>query len=182
MDELQVELIDGRFDVNEMLGRFSKKTLQDYKNTEIYESLIQNDPSAIMNGLCKKEYFNSLLYWANPKIAFLIENKMPWRHLKEPSMKEGGCLYLIKIAEHLYKYGRTKNIRKRLLQYPKGSTLIRHDYVDDMVQAEKILLNTVKESNGTLFHGNEYFYFENDNEPIEIYRRGLYRISKGVVT
>ena len=120
MEELQVELIDGRFDVNEMLGRFSKKTLQDYKNTEIYESLIQfskktlqdyknteiyesliqNDPSAIMNGLCKKEYFNSLLYWANPKIAFLIENKMPWRHLKEPSMKEGGCLYLIKISEH----------------------------------------------------------------------------------
>ena len=73
MDEIQIELIDGRFNVNEMLSRVSNKTLQDYKNTDIYQSLIENDNSAIMNGMCKAEYFNSLLYWACPKIAFLIE-------------------------------------------------------------------------------------------------------------
>ena len=83
MEEIQIELIDGRFNVNEMLSRVSNKTLQDYKNnktlqdyknTDIYQSLIENDNSAIMNGMCKAEYFNSLLYWACPKIAFLIEN------------------------------------------------------------------------------------------------------------
>ena len=175
MDEIQIELIDGRFNVNEMLSRVSNKTLQDYKNTDIYQSLIENDNSAIMNGMCKAEYFNSLLYWACPKIAFLIENHKPWRHIKDIVMKEGGSLYLIRISEHLYKYGRTKNIKKRLQQYTKGSTLLCNEYIDDVISGEKILLNTVKEY-ADIFHGNEYFYLDNDKIAIDIYKKGMNRI------
>ena len=175
MDELQIELIDGRFSVNDMLSQISNKTLKDFKKTDIYTSLIENDHDAIMNEMCKKEYFNCILYWACPKIAFLIENHKPWRHLKDVVLKEGGCLYLIKISDHLYKYGRTKNIKKRLLQYPHGSTLMKLVYVDDMVKSEKVLLDTVKEQ-ANVFHGNEYFYLENDQKAIELYNKGITKI------
>ena len=68
-------------------------------------------------------------------------------------------------------------MRKRLSGYPRGSVLLRNDYVNDMINAEKILLNAAKESNGRLFQGNEYYYYENNEEPTEVYNLALKRIT-----
>ena len=170
----------GRFYVDDMLSLVSDKTLQDFRRTDIYSAIMDSDHDAIMDGTCKNEYFNSLLYWACPKIAFLIENGKPWQQKKQEALKGAnmGIIYLIKIGEHLYKYGRTKNMRKRILGYPHGSTLLRNDYVQDMYRAEKILLDTVKESDGRLFHGNEYFYLDNDDVAIKCYKKALEKIAK----
>ena len=178
MDYLGISIENGRFNVDDMLKLVSNKTLRDFRYTEIFKAIIESDNDAIMDGYSKIEYFNSLLYWAAPKVAFLIENHKPWKEKKEESLKSGGSIYLIRIGERLYKYGRTKNMRKRILQYPQGSTLLRNDFVNDMIKAEKVLLNTVKESNGRLFHGNEYFTLEDDNEATKIYDLAIERINK----
>ena len=179
MQYLQITLVNDRFNIDDMLSIVSNKTYKDFKQTDIYKAIIDSDNDAIMEGMCKKEYFNSILYWSCPKIAFLIENGKPWKHAKEECIKnEGkGLIYLVKIGENLYKYGRTKNMRKRLSGYPRGSVLLRNDYVNDMINAEKILLNAAKESNGRLFQGNEYYYYENNEEPTEVHNLALKRIT-----
>ena len=48
--------------------------------------------------------------------------------------------------------------------------------MNNQVESEKILLNTVKEYNGKLFHGNEYFHFGKDSEPIEIFEKAMKKI------
>ena len=178
MEYLGVVLKNGRFNVDEMLEKISEKKLSDFKLSEIYDAIIENDNDAIMNGMCKKEYFNSLLYWAAPKIAFLIENNRPYQKFREKiiSSEKQGVIYLIKISNNLYKFGRTKNLRKRFLQYPRGSQILKFEYVNNQIESEKILLNTVKEYNGKLYHGNEYFYFDRDSEPIEIFEKSMKKI------
>ena len=69
-------------------------------------------------------------------------------------------------------------MRKRLSGYPRGSVLLRNDYVNDMINAEKVLLNAAKESNGRLFQGNEYYYYENNEEPTQVYNLAIDRINK----
>lgn len=43
--------------------------------------------------------------------------------------------------EHIYKIGRTENIAKRVMQYPKGSRLVCAVYCDDEKKMETILKN-----------------------------------------
>ena len=178
MQYLGLTIKNDRFYVDELLEKVSEKRLSDFKLTDIYDAIIDNDHDAIMNGYCKKEYFNSLLYWSAPKIAFLIENGRPYEQYKYKVIEseKKGIIYLIKIGEGLYKFGRTKDIKRRFLEYPRGSQIIRWEYVDNQVEAEKILLATVKESNGKLYQGNEYFYFKNAKEPEEIFEKALKRL------
>ena len=116
MQYLGLTIKNDRFYVDELLEKVSEKRLSDFKLTDIYDAIIDNDHDAIMNGYCKKEYFNSLLYWSAPKIAFLIENGKPYEQYKYKVIEseKKGIIYLIKIGEGLYKFGRTKDIKRRL--------------------------------------------------------------------
>ena len=87
MKHLNITSEKGRFCVDDMLSLVSDKTLQDFRRTDIYSAIMDSDHNAIMDGTCKNEYFNSLLYWACPKIAFLIENGKPWQQKKQEALK-----------------------------------------------------------------------------------------------
>ena len=56
--------------------------------------------------------------------------------------------------------------------------IIKYENVDDMFQSEKILLNCANESNGRLFTGNEFYYFDNEDEPLEVFNKALSRIDQ----
>ena len=45
-----------------------------------------------------------------------------------------------------------------------------------MYTAEKVLLNCANESNGRLYNGNEFYYFEDQNEPLKVFDLALERI------
>ena len=172
---------DNYFSISELLKTIeSKKTRLDFKKTDIYENLLEIDTQAIIGDKCKKKYYRTVLYWAEPTFAVFIENNEDWKEAKNRADKRKlkGIIYLIKIGEHLYKFGRTENMRKRYNQYPRGSQIIKYENVEDMFQSEKILLNCANESNGRLFTGNEFYYFDNEDEPLEVFNKALSRIDQ----
>ena len=119
-----------------------------------------------------------MLYWAEPTFAVFIENNEDWKEAKRKAEKRKlrGIIYLVKIGEHLFKFGRTENMRKRINQYPRGSQIIKYENVEDMFHSEKVLLNCANESNERLYTGNEFYYFEDQEEPLKVFDKALERI------
>lgn len=160
----------------------SDKTIKDFKKTTIYQDLMEIDNESIIGDWVKNKYYRTILYWAEPSYAVFIENKEDWKAQKEKSKARElkGIIYLVKISDNLFKFGRTTNMRKRLNQYPRGSEVIKFENVDDMYSSEKILLNCANESDGKQFHGNEYYYYTNPEEPIKVFDLALERIEKTI--
>ena len=172
---------DTYFSISDLLKTIeSKKTIRDFKKTDIYENLLEIDTQSIIGDRCKNKYYRTVLYWAEPTFAVFIENNEDWKEAKNKADKKKlrGIIYLIKIGDNLYKFGRTENMRKRYNQYPRGSEIIKYENVEDMFSAEKILLNCASESNARLFHGNEFYYFDDENEPLEVFNKALSRIDQ----
>lgn len=86
----------------------------------------------------------------------------------------GGHIYVIyvrefiRMKENIVKIGRTHDIFKRFLAYPKGSTLLYTMYVNDTVKTETAIIKRLKETFiCRTDYGNEYF--EGDiNEMIKV--------------
>ena len=169
----------GRINIEETLGIYSSKTWKDFRQSGLYRNIVDTDPDAIVGKFIKDEYKRAIIYWAAPEYAFAIDLGKDWQSLREKqeAKNKEGYIYLINIGAHLYKYGRTGNVKQRLAQYPKGSTLCKSEFVKDMYEAEKILLNCANESNGKLFHGNEYYYHTDPNEPYDVWDKALSRIN-----
>ena len=167
-----------RFDMKKLIESVSDKTVRQFKKSSVYRTIETYDTSAFLKNDCKIKYYNSVLYWAAPEYGAFIEAGDDWQSMKDHSLKlkKEGCIYLIKLSETLFKFGRTSNMRKRFNEYPRGAELIKYDYVSDMIEAEKILLNCAEESNGKHDIGNEYYKFDNPNEPLEVYNKALSRI------
>lgn len=159
----------------------SKKKLSDFKKTEIYENLLEIDKESILGDWCRLKYQRTVLYWAEPTFAVFIENHEDWKEARKKAeeRKLKGYIYLVKISDNLYKFGRTENMRRRYNQYPRGSEIVKYENVDDMYHCEKILLNCASESNGTLYIGNEFYFFNNPDEPLRVFNLALERIEKG---
>ena len=159
----------------------SKKKLLDFKKTEIFQNLLEIDKESILGDWCKLKYLRTVLYWAEPTFAVFIENHEDWKEArkKAEARKLKGIIYLVKISDNLFKFGRTENMRKRINQYPRGSEIVKYENVDDMYRSEKILLNCASESNGTLYNGNEFYFFDNPDEPLRVFNLALERIEKG---
>jgi hypothetical protein len=72
-----------------------------------------------------------------------------------------GYIYIIKVRESIrleeqvYKVGRTKNVIKRLRQYPKGSVLLYTVFTDNIIEIEKELLSKLSSFVARRF-GTEY--------------------------
>ena len=158
----------------------SKKTRNDFRKSEIFQDLLEIDKQAIIGDQCKKKYYRTVLYWAEPTYAVFIENGEEWKEYKKRTEcnKLKGIIYLVKISDNLYKFGRTENMRKRINQYPRGSTIVKYEEVSDMFRAEKILLNCASESNGKLYTGNEFYFYEDETEPLRVFNVALERLSK----
>ena len=170
---------DGYFSISEFLKTIeSKKTRSDFKKTDIFENLLEIDKQAIIGDKCKNKYYRTVLYWAEPTFAVFIENNEDWKEAKRKAEKRKlrGIIYLVKIGENLFKFGRTENMRKRINQYPRGSQIIKYENVEDMFHSEKVLLNCANESNGRLYTGNEFYYFEDQEEPLKVFNKALERI------
>ena len=83
---------------------------------------------------------------------------------KEKESSKEGVIYLLKTRESIrmnedvYKIGRTKNMKNRLQQYPKGSEFITTMKVNDQRMCERVLLYTFKDKfKQREDMGNEYF-------------------------
>ena len=83
---------------------------------------------------------------------------------KEEESSKEGVIYLLKTRESIrmnedvYKIGRTKNMKNRLSQYPKGSEFITTMKVNDQQMCERVLLYTFKDKfQKREDMGNEYF-------------------------
>jgi hypothetical protein len=161
----------------------SKKTLSDFKKTDIYDNLLEIDKESIVGNMCKYKYYRTILYWAEPTFAVFIEAKENWKEAREKAERKKlrGIIYLVKISDHLFKFGRTENMKKRINQYPRGSIIVKYENVEDMYKSENILLNCAKESNGYIYQGNEFFYFNNEDEPLEVFNKALDRIQNYVL-
>lgn len=170
---------DAYFSISELLKTIeSKKTRSDFKKTDIFVNLLEIDKQSIIGDKCKYKYYRTVLYWAEPTFAVFIENNEDWKEAKRKAEKRKlrGIIYLVKIGEHLFKFGRTENMRKRINQYPRGSQIIKYENVEDMFHSEKVLLNCANESNGRLYTGNEFYYFEDQEEPLNVFNKALERI------
>jgi hypothetical protein len=137
------------------------------------------DDSAIIGNQAQFKYKNAILFWAAPLYGTFYENGDDWLACKEiiENQNKKGIIYLVKINNNLFKFGRTINMRKRMNGYPRGSELLRYEEVSDMVEAEKILLNCANESNGKLWQGNEFYYYEDLDEPFRVFEHALSKIS-----
>ena len=154
------------------------KTWKDFTKTDIYRDIDEIDPHAFMRCMVKDKYYRTVLYWAEPTWAVFIENDEDYEDAQRESetRKLKGIIYLVQIGPNLFKFGRTTNMRKRINQYPRGSTIVKYENVDNMYTAEKVLLNCANESNGRLYNGNEFYYFEDQNEPLKVFDLALERI------
>ena len=83
---------------------------------------------------------------------------------KEEESSKEGVIYLLKTRESIrmnedvYKIGRTKNMKNRLQQYPKGSEFITTMKVNDQRMCERVLLYMFKDKfKQREDMGNEYF-------------------------
>ena len=92
----------------------SKKKLSDFKKTEIYENLLEIDKESIIGDWCKLKYKRTVLYWAEPTFAVFIENGEDWKEARKKAEKRKlrGIIYLVKISDNLFKFGRTENMKK----------------------------------------------------------------------
>ena len=167
-----------RFNMKELIQRVSNKTLSQFKKTDIFRVIDSIDKDAFLKNECKSKYYNAVLYWANPEYGAFIEFGDDWESLMNDTktIKEEGYIYLIKLSDTLFKFGRTANVRKRMNQYPRGAELLQYDYVKNMVEAEKILLTCAEESRGVHDIGNEYYRFDDPTEPLQVYFKALERI------
>ena len=167
-----------RFNMKDLIERVSSKTLSQFKKTDIYKVIDTIDKEAFLKNECKSKYYNAVLYWANLEYGAFIEAGDDWENLMfdTQTIKQEGYIYLIKLSDTLFKFGRTSNVRKRLNQYPRGVELIKYDYVKNMVEAEKILLTCAEESRGVHDIGHEYYRFDDPSEPLQVYDRALERI------
>ena len=171
----------GYFSISELLKTIeSKKTRSDFRKTDIFENLLEIDKEAIIGDKCKRKYYRTVLYWAEPTYAVFIENGEDWKEWRAKAEKKKlkGIIYLVKIGENLFKFGRTENMRKRINQYPRGSQIIKYENVEDMFRSEKVLLNCANESNGRLYTGNEFYYFDDQDEPLKVFNKALERIDQ----
>ena len=157
----------------------SNKNIKDFKKSDLYRALLLIDESSIIGNSADIKYKNAILYWAAPLYGTFYENGEDFLACKEKieNQNKRGIIYLVKINENLFKFGRTINMRKRMNGYPRGSELLRYEEVDDMVEAEKILLNCANESNGKLWQGNEFYYYTDQDEPFKVYENALSKIS-----
>lgn len=142
--------------------------------------MILTDPDVIIGNKIKNEYKNAITYWCCPNYAFAIELGLPYEQLRKNEYDESreGYIYVVSIDGNLFKFGRAINVRKRMTGYPKGSKCLMKQYCNDMFESEKILLNAANESNGRLFHGNEYYYFQDIDEPKKVFELAVDRIQK----
>lgn len=83
---------------------------------------------------------------------------------KEEESSKEGIVYILKTRESIrmnedvYKIGRTKNMKNRLSQYPKGSEFIAIMKVNDQRMCERVLLYAFKDKfKQRQDMGNEYF-------------------------
>ena len=176
-------MTEGMFAVDKLLEEIELPHLKGkFKKTSIYKTISEADKEAFINKkshlYAKNKYKNAVLYWAAPEYAAFIESGEDWKSIKDKAIKDKqqGYIYLVKMSNTLYKYGRTNNMRKRMNGYPRGSELIKYDWVYNMVEAERILLNCAEESNGKHDIGNEYYKFDDEDEPLKVYNLALKRI------
>ena len=93
-----------------------------------------------------------------------------------------GYLYLVqpqdKIETDIYKIGRTYDYKKRFKSYGKNAVILRVVRVDDMTEAENILLKifeekferAVRDGNGV---GEEYFHVKSKNLAITAFKEAI---------
>ena len=84
-------------------------------------------------------------------------------------------IYIIHCAQHIneniYKIGRTKNISKRLKQYPNGSELLFTTTCNNSKLIENEIIHYLKNDSNYIHHkesGNEYFKCELENLKLDI--------------
>ncbi len=172
---------DTRFDAEQYIKTIakkahSKKTMKEFIKSKLLSNMIAVDPDCIIGKMVLMKYKNAITYWVEPDFGFAIElnvsneqfNKM--KRWEEENQKTG-YIYLVQIDEHLFKFGRTTNCRKRLNQYPKGSKMIRKYFSTDMYEDEISLLINAAQSDGILHAGKEYYKFENEREAIAVFER-----------
>ena len=170
---------DAYFSISELLKTIeSKKTRSDFKKTDIFVNLLEIDKQSIIGDKCKYKYYRTVLYWAEPTFAVFIENNEDWKEAKKKAEKRKlrGIIYLVKTCKHIFKLVSTKNMQKRIKQYSRVSQIIKYENVEDMFHSEKVLLNCANESNGRLYTGNEFYYFEDQEEPLNVFNKALERI------
>ena len=97
-------------------------------------------------------------------IQIIQEYEADFNAKKEEELSKEGIIYLLKtresirMNEDIYKIGRTKNMKNRLSQYPKGSEFITTMKVNDQRMCERVLLYTFKDKfKQREDMGNEYF-------------------------
>jgi hypothetical protein len=130
--------------------KYETKSLAVFKRTKICKEIEQNDPDWIIyinrkNSYVKNKYYDIIWNWASPN----------------PTI---GYLYLIKISDNCYKFGRTNNINRRLREYPKGSILLNYFMVDDMIKGEQILQSEGICSCNKRCYGEEYYEYDSDDD------------------
>ena len=60
---------DTYFSISDLLKTIeSKKTIRDFKKTDIYENLLEIDTQSIIGDRCKNKYYRTVLYWAEPTL------------------------------------------------------------------------------------------------------------------
>ncbi len=167
------------FEVDEYIKSISNKSMKDLMKSKLITNMILIDPDAIIGNQVKNEYKNAITYWCCPNYGFAIELGLPYDQLRKNEYDESreGYIYLVNIENNVFKFGRAINVRKRMTGYPKGSKCLMKYYCYDMYDSEKILLNAANESNGKLYKGNEFYYFDDINEPFKVFELAVKRIS-----
>tara|TARA_B100001741_G_scaffold303772_1_gene294214 strand:+ start:186 stop:677 length:492 start_codon:yes stop_codon:yes gene_type:complete len=126
---------------------------------EAYEELKE-----AYDNLLKEKADDDLVKENERLIQKIQEYEADFNAKKEEESSKEGVVYLLKtresirMNEDIYKIGRTKNMKNRLSQYPKGSEFITTMKVNDQRMCERVLLYTFKDKfKQREDMGNEYF-------------------------